>query len=356
MKHFLLVFLLISAISLSGQTIVEWYTNMGNFKAELREDLVPITAGNFIDLTNANFYDNLIFHRVIDGFMIQDGCPNGNGYGGPGYTIPDEFHPDLVHDAPGVLSMANAGPNTGGSQYFITLAPTAWLNNAHAVFGHIIEGLDIVQDIGDVPTNANDGPINPVNIDSIRVLTPMIDSFNPVEPELEIELNELVTFIVICFDENITYSWYINDVLQAETSFMFVNIFDTQDTYDVKCVVSKGSGYDSVVEWAVNCGNAESENQIIPNIEPKLTISPNPFNPSTMISFNLSEGESNNAEIIIYNLKGQQVRSYPIMRNQSSVVWDGKDEHSSIVSSGMYYCNLISNGKTLASKKMLLIK
>lgn len=356
MKQFVLVFLIVSAFSLSAQTIVEWYTNMGNFKAELREDLVPITAHNFIDLTNANFYDNLIFHRVIDDFMIQDGCPNGNGYGGPGYTIPDEFHPDLLHNGPGVLSMANAGPNTGGSQYFITLVSTPWLNNAHAVFGHIIEGIDIVQDIGDVPTNAGDAPINPVNIDSIRVLTPMIDSFNPLETELDVELNELVTFIVISFDEDITYSWYINEELQTEPSFMFFNTFETQGIFDIKCIVSKGSGYDSVVEWSVNCGNADSEENVIQNLESKLSIHPNPFNPSTTISFDIPPEEVKNTKIEIYNISGQKVRQYSISNHQSSIVWDGTDETNTTVGSGMYLCKLISNGKTIDSKKMVLIK
>jgi peptidyl-prolyl cis-trans isomerase A (cyclophilin A) len=144
---------------------------MGDFRVQLREDLVPVTAQNFIDLTNANFYDDLIFHRVISGFMIQDGCPNGNGTGGPGYTFNDEFHPDLRHDEPGILSMANSGPNTNGSQYFITLAPTAWLNDLHSVFGKVIDGLDVVFAIGDVETNSNDKPLLDVVIDSIRVVT-----------------------------------------------------------------------------------------------------------------------------------------------------------------------------------------
>ncbi len=155
----------------TAQTVVQWYTSMGDFRAELREDLVPNTGENFINLTNDNFYDDLIFHRVISGFMIQDGCPNGNGFGGPGYSFDDEFHPDLRHDEPGILSMANSGPNTNGSQYFITLAPTAWLDDAHAVFGKIIDGMDVVYAIGAVETNASDKPLVDVNIDSIRIVT-----------------------------------------------------------------------------------------------------------------------------------------------------------------------------------------
>ncbi len=167
--------LIIAALSFSGsaysQTVVQWYTSMGDFRAQLREDLVPMTAQNFIDLSNANFYDDLIFHRVISGFMIQDGCPNGTGNGGPGYTFDDEFHPDLRHDEPGILSMANSGPNTNGSQYFITVAPTAWLDDVHSIFGKIIDGMEVVYAISEVETDANNKPLIDVVIDSIRVVT-----------------------------------------------------------------------------------------------------------------------------------------------------------------------------------------
>ena len=169
------IFIMIIALSigsnLNAQTVVQWYTSMGDFRAQLREDLVPVTAQNFIDLTNANFYDDLIFHRVIIEFMIQDGCPIGNGTGGPGYTFDDEFHPDLRHDEPGILSMANSGPNTNGSQYFITVVPTDWLDDVHAVFGKIIDGMEVVYAISEVETNSNDKPLIDVVIDSIRVVT-----------------------------------------------------------------------------------------------------------------------------------------------------------------------------------------
>ncbi|MCF8370445.1 MAG: peptidylprolyl isomerase [Bacteroidales bacterium] len=155
----------------NSQTLVQWYTSMGDFNVQLREDLVPNTAQNFIDLTNSQFYDSLIFHRVIAGFMIQDGCPLGDGTGGPGYTFNDEFHPLLNHNEAGILSMANSGPNTNGSQYFITVAPTTWLNNVHAVFGKVIDGLDVVFEISEVETDANDRPLVDVVIDSIRVIT-----------------------------------------------------------------------------------------------------------------------------------------------------------------------------------------
>ncbi len=179
------VFFIIIGLSLStntySQTVVQWYTSMGDFRAQLREDLVPMTAQNFIDLSNNEFYDDFIFHRVISGFMIQDGCPNGNGTGGPGYSFDDEFHPDLRHDEPGILSMANAGPNTNGSQYFITVAPTAWLDDVHAVFGKIIDGMEVVYAISEVETYSNDKPIIDVVIDSIRVVVgdPSIELLAP---------------------------------------------------------------------------------------------------------------------------------------------------------------------------------
>ena len=144
-------------------------TNQGDFTVELFEDLAPETAGNFIKLSNDGYYNGIIFHRIIEGFMIQGGDPTGTGRGGPGYTIQDEFHPELRHDGEGVLSMANAGPNTGGSQFFITLAPTAWLDGKHAVFGKVVEGMDVIRKIGSVQTGAGDRPVDEVRMESVVI-------------------------------------------------------------------------------------------------------------------------------------------------------------------------------------------
>jgi cyclophilin family peptidyl-prolyl cis-trans isomerase len=144
-------------------------TNQGTFAIELFEDRAPLTTRNFVDLVEKGFYDGLIFHRVIEGFMIQGGCPSGTGTGGPGYKIKDEFHPELRHDGPGFLSMANAGPDSGGSQFFITLAPTPWLDGKHAVFGQVTSGLDVVEKIGKVKTGARDQPVEPVVMEKVTV-------------------------------------------------------------------------------------------------------------------------------------------------------------------------------------------
>lgn len=144
-------------------------TTEGSFSIELFEDKAPVTTKNFIDLVEKGFYNGVIFHRVIDGFMIQGGDPTGTGRGGPGYTIKDEFHADLNHDSEGILSMANAGPNTGGSQFFITLAATPWLDRRHAVFGKVKEGMDVVQKIGKTKTGAGDRPVKEVRINTVSV-------------------------------------------------------------------------------------------------------------------------------------------------------------------------------------------
>ena len=149
--------------------IVVFETNYGTFKAELFSDKAPLTSKNFLDLTNKGFYNGLKFHRVIADFMLQGGDPSGNGTGGPGYKIPDEFGKGLKHDVPGILSMANSGPNSGGSQFFVTLVPTPWLDGKHAIFGKVISGMDVVQKIGKLPTGAQDAPLQPVIMQKVHV-------------------------------------------------------------------------------------------------------------------------------------------------------------------------------------------
>ncbi|MGD8404643.1 MAG: peptidylprolyl isomerase [Anaerolineales bacterium] len=122
-------------------------TDKGEIVIELFADKAPKTVNNFVFLARQGFYDDVIFHRVIDNFMAQGGDPTGIGTGGPGYKFEDEFDPSLKHDKPGMLSMANAGPNTNGSQFFITHVPTPWLDNKHSIFGQIQEGMDVLMSI-----------------------------------------------------------------------------------------------------------------------------------------------------------------------------------------------------------------
>jgi peptidyl-prolyl cis-trans isomerase A (cyclophilin A) len=153
-------------------------TNLGDFTAELYVNKVPETVWNFVNLAEGRqetakggpFYNGINFHRVIEGFMIQVGCPIGNGTGGPGYRFADEFDSSLKHVGPGILSMANAGPGTNGSQLFITLADTPHLNGRHAVFGKVIEGLDVVKKIGSVATDHSDRPLERVEIQNIEII------------------------------------------------------------------------------------------------------------------------------------------------------------------------------------------
>ncbi|MCL5745839.1 MAG: peptidylprolyl isomerase [Acidobacteria bacterium] len=149
-------------------------TTEGSFKAKLFADKAPRTVDNFVALaegtkTGKPFYDGTVFHRVIPDFMIQGGDPEGTGRGGPGYQFADEFHPSLKHSKPGILSMANAGPSTNGSQFFITVAATPWLDNRHSVFGEIVEGYEVVRQISEVPRNAQDRPLKPVQLRSVKI-------------------------------------------------------------------------------------------------------------------------------------------------------------------------------------------
>ena len=149
-------------------------TTEGKFKAKLFADKAPNTVNNFVSLadgtkTGKPFYDGTVFHRVIPDFMIQGGDPEGTGRGGPGYKFADEFHPSLKHSKHGLLSMANAGPNTNGSQFFVTVAATPWLDNKHTIFGEVIEGYDVVEKISKVPRGAQDRPIKEVRVNSVTI-------------------------------------------------------------------------------------------------------------------------------------------------------------------------------------------
>jgi len=167
--------------------LAHFTTSEGKFTARLFDAEVPKTVANFAGLaggttewtdprtgkkTTTPYYNGTIFHRVIADFMVQGGDPLGQGIGGPGYKFADEFHPKLRHSKPGILSMANSGPNTNGGQFFITLVPTPWLDNKHSVFGEIIEGMDVVDKIGRTQTSKPaDRPVKPITIESVTIET-----------------------------------------------------------------------------------------------------------------------------------------------------------------------------------------
>jgi peptidyl-prolyl cis-trans isomerase A (cyclophilin A) len=165
-------------------TYAVFETSQGNIVIRLLEKEAPQTVANFIGLaegtkefadprsgqkTKRPFYDGLIFHRVIPDFMIQGGCPLGTGTGGPGYQFADEFHASLRHSTPGKLSMANSGANTNGSQFFITVAATPWLDKRHSIFGEVVEGQDVADKISKLPRDSSDRPRTPVTLQRVRI-------------------------------------------------------------------------------------------------------------------------------------------------------------------------------------------
>ena len=193
MKRLLFCGLLVLAVVMAGTvnmeaklkpgTYAQFTTSMGNFTVLLFEQDAPKTVANFVGLAEGTkewtdpktgqkvkrpYYDGLIFHRIIDGFMIQGGDPLGVGTGGPGYQFADEFSPKLRHSKEGILSMANSGANTNGGQFFITLGPTPHLDNKHSVFGEVVEGMDVVRRIGKVKVGMNDKPVTPVTM-SVKI-------------------------------------------------------------------------------------------------------------------------------------------------------------------------------------------
>jgi peptidyl-prolyl cis-trans isomerase A (cyclophilin A) len=163
----------------------EFVTSEGSFTVRLYDQEAPNTVANFVGLAEGTkewtdprtnqrvkqpYYDGVVFHRVIDGFMIQGGDPLGQGIGGPGYTFADEFHPTLRHSKAGILSMANRGPNTNGGQFFITLGPTPHLDDRHSVFGEVVDGMDVVKKIGGTPVGDRDRPLKDVVIQTVRIV------------------------------------------------------------------------------------------------------------------------------------------------------------------------------------------
>lgn len=355
MKHLKLLILctLLLPALLSARTFARWHTSMGSFTAELYDEIVPITANNFKSLANAGFYNNLIFHRVIERFMIQDGCPNGTGTGGPGYTIQDEFSPLLNHNQAGILAMARtSAPNSAGSQYYITLQATPHLNGNYAVFGKILEGLENVLAIGSVATGANDRPITPVNIYQLRMLDLQIgELYPPVAETLQIPTDQSTIFMVEAYTElaDMSFDWYVDDVLLDEQFFMLEHSFPSAGDHSVHCHVASSDSISFDVSWNVQCTSSNADIQAPGLIS--VNTSPNPFSGNLEISYSLKIASE--VEISLYNLKGQKLRSlHPGAKAAGSwtSIWDGKDAQGGTCPAGLYILKLSGCGSTVYRK------
>ena len=224
MKKTLLYFLFIigSFGTVNSQTVVTFYTTLGDFEVELFDAERPITVGNFLSLIEQEFYDGIIFHRVISNFIIQGGDPTGTGSGGPGYTIEDEFLPP-ISNLKKTISMANTGqPNSGGSQFFINLKNNVFLDfdkppltSAHPVFGKVITGWEVVELIENVPVNGNDRPLTPVVMNRVRVTRPLsTNDYNANEGSYTIYPNPITKQSII----------EINSKTSDMTSFSIMNV------------------------------------------------------------------------------------------------------------------------------------
>ena len=355
-KNLIILFFSILLISnLVAEPVAEWSTSMGDFQIQLRGDLMPITVTNFVELTNAEFYDGLIFHRVIADFMIQDGCPLGTGTGGPGYTIQDEWNPLINFNTPGILGMAKtSAPNSAGSQYFITVVPTTWLNENYAAFGTVLGGMDIVNEISVVPTNASDKPLEDVVINTIRIISPQIVAQFPETSDVVLDDSASGLFWVSTFSELDTFQWYVNGELQDSDQFTFNYNFQENGYYVVEAVISQ-NGYEEQVIWNVTVSALDSdenltlENMLFQNI-------PNPFNPTTEIKFNLAYEQQ--VKLSIYNTKGQLVNTLldgSMRAGINSAIWNGDNFSGNKVASGVYMFRL-EGDNFVQSKKAILLK
>lgn len=270
--------------------IAEWNTSMGLIRAELRGDFAPITSQNFMNLAQKGFYTNLIFHRVISGFMIQDGCPLGNGTGGPGYSFNDEFNPNLTHSFPGVLAMANSGPNTNGSQYYITVAPTSWLDNSYSIFGRIIDGIDVVYAISEVETNTDDKPLTDIDL-SINIVesNPSLTLQYPstglkLEQGRQIEIlwdSDFIADAKIEFSNNNGADW--ETVTDSIASGIEKFIWNVPEIVSTECIIKITSLKDEMV-FSQNVFEIRNKPVVISRLEFYNNVIPSTNNPENLIS------------------------------------------------------------------------
>lgn len=353
--------LLTIPLSSGARKFARWHTSMGSFTAELYNEIVPITANNFVNLANSGFYNNLIFHRVVANFVIQDGCPYGTGYGGPGYTIQDEFSPLLHHDQAGILAMARtSAPNSAGSQYYFTLAPTPHLDGGYAIFGKIIEGLNNVMAIGQVPTNANGLPLTPVNIHQLRILDLEVGSAFPDPAETITGMpGEQFMMVVEAYTNTaeLSYNWYVNEELQAgQNSFIFEPTIPGPGAHTVRCNLASSDSIDFDIIWNLNLEPTEVTDLSPEVVDQRLSCYPNSFSGSIQLSYDLKEPTL--VELDIFNLKGQKIYAFTKAEKAPGLwqnTWDGRDSGGKSCSPGIYYVRL-KTGKATEFRRISLIK
>lgn len=342
-------------LPLTALRFATWETSMGSFTAELYDHLTPITANNFVSLANSGFYNGLIFHRVIAGFVIQDGCPYGTGYGGPGYTIQDEFHPGLFHDQAGVLAMARtSAPNSAGSQYYITLAPQPHLNGNYAIFGKVISGLDNVMSIGLVPTNTNGLPLTPVNINSVRIRDLQVGNITPDNTATYYcEAGEAQMFIVeaAATSSTLGYRWYVDgNCLSGAVDLVFETSF-TLGTHTVSCEVYS-EDYAHTISWNVTAQGVELDDHVTsPGM---LAVYPNPSRSNVNIEI---KGQiANGGEVRIYDVRGRAIRALKVFAGTEyqKLNWDGNNTRGIRCPDGVYLFRYYSSGKAHTGKCLLL--
>lgn len=347
MKHGLVILLIIIlAGNLAALHFARWSTSMGSFTAELYDQWVPITANNFISLATSGFYNDLIFHRVVAGFVIQDGCPFGTGYGGPGYTIPDEFHPNLHHDQAGILAMAHSSaPNSAGSQYYITLAPTPHLDGNYAIFGKVVQGLDTVLAIGEVPVDDDDRPLTPVIIDTLRILDLAVMNVTPSDSSLVVtDVNEPLMFVVEAeYSLPTQFAWFVDDVEASGLDFIFETAISTPGNHTVTCRISNPD-WDHEINWQVLAEGSGVE-EPTPALARGLEISPHPLREGALIKLAADTGGP--FRISIYDLKGRLLIQAPELFKQGSEwFWDGRDARGNRLPAGVYMIGASSEAKS----------
>ncbi|MBM4400207.1 MAG: peptidylprolyl isomerase [Candidatus Cloacimonetes bacterium] len=346
MRKFKMLYLLFVIVCLfaplHSRQFARWYTTMGNFTADLRDEIVPITATNFINLTNSGFYNGLHFHRVVAGFVIQDGCPYGTGYGGPGYTIQDEFSPLLHHDSAGVLAMARtSAPNSAGSQYYITLAPTPHLDGNYAIFGKVFEGLDVVLAIGQVQVDTNNHPVTNVNIDSLKVLDLIIYNVAPsTDSTVDFDSTNPTQFLVEAFNSTMDFqiAWYIDDVLQPQlTDIIAVPVFTNIGLHTLKCIVTTNEITWPTI-WQVNVLSVANSDDIVPAPDiSAVVVYPNPAKDFISVRYQLKQ--NGQVTLILSDCKGRQVFNKKIAGKTGMNAWTTQtsDSKKTPLAAGLYF-------------------